>query len=483
MRWRVRELAALGLLLGALAVFSLFAIMTRRPEHPFFHRLERLPVAGPLVELVRLPYRARSVPRGPRGEPLRRDVVVVLPADRPENAPAPDALFVGGGAVLRAAPRSDAAVVLRTVTIGHFLVVERRAPWVLLRARGGTLGWLDESAPRALQPLLGEAPLPPGPLPERPADEERLRLAASAMDRRVHTGSLGPYSLRADFEDPSLFFYLERALAPLEGIYRQRTGRTPVGVPAAVIFFFSGRERYAAYASRWRELRGLDSPGHSSPGMIVLVREGQGPVDLELTLLHEVTHLLNRRALGPALPPWLDEGLAEELSELGIGLARGAELERWLLRFRSPTSAGFEQRGALAGLELVVRALRAGELPSLERLLALDRGGFVNDAAARNYAHAGYLIHYLLTGRGGALAPGWRAFLEDVALGVPPGQDRLEGRLGVRLVELEPELQAWLLDLAARVGVAPPSSGSAQRLPAGSGTRLSSSRQHSSPSR
>ena len=41
--------------------------------------------------------------------------------------------------------------------------------------------------------------------------------------------------------------------------------------------------------------------------------------DVAATLIHELVHALNTRSIGPALPPWLDEGLAEDLSYAALG--------------------------------------------------------------------------------------------------------------------------------------------------------------------
>ena len=90
--------------------------------------------------------------------------------------------------------------------------------------------------------------------------------------------------------------------------------------------------------------------------------------EAELSLDQEraYRHLLNRRAIGPALPPWLDEGLAEDLAQSRVEGRRvvGGTLAEVVLR----AGPAWESHGGLAAAQLLRGALAAGTLLPLPAL-------------------------------------------------------------------------------------------------------------------
>ena len=128
------------------------------------------------------------------------------------------------------------------------------------------------------------------------------------------------------------------------------------------------------------------------------------------SLVYAMTRLLNERALGPDLPPWLDEGLARDLAALRI-----------------------EKKGATAP-----PASPAGAVQGVASILDLDRARF----AAEVHGPASFaLVRYLLDGEEKRHGDGFRAFLKEVA----DGRDAdLLKALGVSPAELDEGLRAEL---------------------------------------
>ncbi len=155
-------------------------------------------------------------------------------------------------------------------------------------------------------------------------------------------------------------------------------------------------------------------------------------------------HLLNRRFLGPALPPWLDEGLAEELAMSRIasdGTLDPDSLGRW--------EEGSGRARVLGGGEVLLadlrRRLRRGELPRFEQLVQLDQAGFqTEDRFQLHYSLSAFWVRYLLSGEGPAGGAAFRSFLTAVAAGEPLDAELLLGRLGTAWRELETGFRRWL---------------------------------------
>ncbi len=458
--WRLwRDAVSVVAVVAVLAVLALFAWMTREPDAEFFDRLVDSPSIGPWIDRWREPWlREAAAEKSRRGS--------VDPA-APARPPA-ETIFLGGGVSLRAEPRPEAPIRGRTRVIRHATVLERRGSWVHVAIRidsGSILGWVDLDAPRERIPPFGEAAVPPRPMAERAPDPEHLSRALSLLGHSG-SGTLGPYPLHHDLPEDAasreLLDHLDRAAERAEVSYRRRYGLNPVGEPAAEIVLFSRRSDYLRFQNQSAPLRGLDSGGYLEAGLIALWVGERSPPEVELTLLHEIAHLLERRALGPALPPWLGEGLAEEFSELGFALQGGESRVSRLAEFRVETKDGYEMSGPLASLAQLLRAGGVGRLLPLEDLVARDWDGFVRDPdVALRYAESGWFLHWLLAPDAEAdsgesvsrRADGLRRFLATVALGEPPSGESLRRELDADWSALDLEFRAWLAAEGARAGI------------------------------
>ena len=86
-----------------------------------------------------------------------------------------------------------------------------------------------------------------------------------------------------------------RVATAIEGAYRERTTLTPVGAAAEAIILFAERADYDAFTEGEARLAGLRPAGHTSRGLVALAAGERSASDVAATLVHELTHLLNRR--------------------------------------------------------------------------------------------------------------------------------------------------------------------------------------------
>jgi hypothetical protein len=249
---------------------------------------------------------------------------------------------------------------------------------------------------------------------------------------------VGPYPLYTDSPDAGVLLLLDRAAGGLEDAYRERYGLSPIGQPAEAVVLFSSR---AGYDRLLEEAGGPRAgSGHVLGGVVALWREGRELEEVRSTLIHELVHLLNRRAIGPALPPWLDEGLAVDLAQSDIGPG-GRLVPGTLAELTRRTPVYVERFGGAASLEHLRQAAARGELPSLAALTAGHDGFAGIDPPHLAYSEAGFLVRYLLAGE--HAAP-FRGFLAAVAEGGDPGGDGLLRALGSDWAGLEEGFRRWL---------------------------------------
>lgn len=285
-------------------------------------------------------------------------------------------------------------------------------------------------------------------LPARPPDPVRLERARMRLSGTVASGRAGPYRLFTDLRNPERLRDLDRVAAQLEEIYTGRYGRKPIGEAAEVVVLYARESDYQAFQDQDAKLANLRSSGHYGYGIVALFDGGRPGGEVISTFVHELAHLLNRRALGPMLPSWLDEGIAEEL---GLSRVDGAGnlLPGTLGGIAVRGGQRIQMFGGRAQLYTLARGIAEGRTRRLRELLDLDWDAFVKAEGNLDYPQSAFWIRYLLAGEGGALAPGFRAFLDAVAGGSPPSPKALRERLGRSWDELEKGYAAWVTALAA----------------------------------
>jgi hypothetical protein len=465
-----RDPISLAVLLLVLALLGGFAWATRHPEAEVLARAEGWPVVGRLAAAFR---RAYLPPPPPPAAPAETGEETAA-AERGEAAGGPGApedgaspeqpgggrparpfggppsLWIAPGDRLHAAPDADAPVVAEADAFTPVFRFESRGDWHRVRY-GVTEGWVRRTPPPPGEPPLPPEVVPPRPLPGRPPDPERLAAALQLLGVEEPAGRLGPYPLYTDLADPGLVSFLDRVAAAVEPAYRGRYGREPVGEAAEVVVLYAGEEGYRAFQDADHRLARLPSSGHAGYGLVALYAGGRRRDEVAATLVHEIVHLLNRRGVGPALPPWLDEGLAADLATGAIGPAGdldpeaiGGAIERGASRI--------DYYGAQAAIRRLAAALTDRALPPLPRLFALDWEAFVrSDRLDLHYAAAGFFWRYLLDGEEGALAAPARAYLAATADGGPADAEALRVELDRTWADLEDGFEAWVAEHAEGV--------------------------------
>jgi len=417
---RRRQPGSWLLLLALLGGIGAAAWVSRHPDSPLLERATRWPLVGSFARRVRESYRPqRPIEPAAPAEPV---VIWIHDADPPAaTRPA----RVGAAPPVGPAP------------------ARRAAPVPVAPPRDLPSG----------EPPLGRAAEPTLPLPGRPADLWRLtralgRLGAGALERRA-----GPYRLVTDVADASLLARADRLASELEALFVARYGLAAVGEARETIVLFAEEAAYRAEQAAEQELAPVAAAtGHAGHGLVLLYRGERHADEVLGTLAHELAHLLIRRSIGPALPPWLDEGIADDLGASRIDPA-GNLLPDTFSRVVRPRDREVEISGGEAGLRRLVGALRAPDPPRVETLLARDWGSFVAAPGAElAYAQATCLVRFLLADR--ELGGPFRGFLATVAAGAPATSDALLHALGRSPDELDQGLRAWVFQRGA--GLAPP---------------------------
>ena len=410
--WRplLRDLVSYLLVAGFVAALGTFVWWTRHPDAPSLTAARSLPVVGHLAARLQDRYLAAAT-RERTGAASTESTYVPPPgstgAERaPAEAPADGAresglfeieyvyeprpprpyVWVGENTTLRTEPSFEAASVAVLDAMTNLFVEERRGDWVRVRYQGAD-AWLV--SPRSgSDEFQGFRPGPVLPLPGSPPDAAVERRARDAMSGTVRTLRLGAYEVRSDADVADVVSYCSPYLARLEGAYPELLDVSPLGESAEVLYLFAADSDYASF-SRPEVGHGIGHAGSGYAALSVERRSARGACE---TVVHEVVHLLNRRAVGPALPLWLDEGLAEY--------------------FEASVFGGRPSVGGPGPL------LDPAAVASLETLTALERAGDAGGAAARGSREISALwIEHFLSDPD--LSTGFRAFLGYLAEGGP----------------------------------------------------------------
>lgn len=373
-------------------------------------------------------------------------------APGPSRAEEPT-LRARAGTVIRKAPNAKAPRIAVLAEPADLPRIGQQGAWVEVRWKK-TTGWVSLAGQAGAEgdlPLLGSAAEPTRPVAARAPDPERLargrQLLGLASERAAKSARLGPYALFTDLAVPERLAFLDRTAGQVESAYRERYGRTPIGTAAEAVLLFEREGAYRAYQDAEGALAGAEASGHSGYGLVAIWDGGRPTREIAETLVHEIVHLLNRRAIGPQLPPWLDEGMADDLAHSRIG--DDGALDPSTLGGSAFRAGGrIQYFGARAALRQLVEAQGEGTAPTLPALLAMPWETFVGAGADLHYAQASYFVRYLLEGQNGALAPAFRAFLTQVAEGGEPSAEALEKPLGRSWPELEAGFRAWVVGLS-----------------------------------
>jgi hypothetical protein len=382
-------------------------------------------VVGPVATRFREYYLGSSAERPGEEESPAADGIEIIYERREPRAP--DALpriWLPAGTRLHAAPEAGSTVVGNLTVMTNLGWRERSGDWYRVERRAtdpsrDLEGWAFVDDPTLSLPTLPPTVEPAVPLAATPISPQLLAQARSLM-AAGYEGRCGPYGLLTDVAAGELGSLCAEVVQPVDAAYARRYGLRPLGEPAETVLIFSHETAFKAFAgrtSRWRiEAAGRASAAH---GYVALQWEDRERRGLEATLVHELAHLVNRRALGPALPPWLDEGVADDLADHLVG--GKYEPAAWQL--------GMDRAGD-------------GALP-MKEFLRLDRAGFYGDRGFSNYAQAMLTVRFL-SGHP-QLAGRFAAFLDSLAAGGTYSPDVLGRDLEVSWTELQRSWDHWVV--------------------------------------
>jgi hypothetical protein len=317
-----------------------------------------------------------------------------------------------------------------------------RFPWVQLQF-GDLSGWVDSETLAD----SGSAPLD--------ADLHRLARALGhlGLQGRAGQGRLGHLCLYTDVDDRRLLAFLDRLAGQIPDVYSQRYGLEPGRLAREAVVLFASEERYRLFESAESGLDHSELTGHTAGGVVALFVGKGSERELARTLAHEVCHLLNLQIFDDGVPPWLDEGMAEDLALSQI--TRNGELVPGRLS-RSSIMVGprIQLYGPLVWLNDLLAREKINALPSLPELQSLDRRQFFHShEGPLYYTLSAFWVHYLIGGYEKDLDVRFRSYLASMQGGARSGPEALSAALGRSPEELGSAFSAWLRQLPGRIGV------------------------------
>jgi len=323
-------------------------------------------------------------------------------------------------------------------------VLDRRAGWAQVRL-GGLKGWVrigtDSLADR----------VPEGEI-LRFADEARLALALEVLGSEEPIEA-GRFDLYTDVEDDARRRSYVDVASQIGDAFVARFGVDPDPRGAGAVVVYSREADYRRFETLTRAGVDLRSQGHTWPGQAVLFVSDLPPADVIAVLVHELCHLLLRGVSPTVLPPWMEEGLANDLAfsrvddsgRLVLGSLGGRRIVFQHPMFRvGLRSVDREVRlqGAVASLSLLRESWLADRAPSLKELTSLDAQEFFHpDDRLLHYDESSFLVRFLLDER----SDRFRRFLSFVAAGGDPSAVNLLDYLDSDWTTTGRAFERWLV--------------------------------------
>ena len=261
--------------------------------------------------------------------------------------------------------------------------------------------------------------------------------------------------------DPGLLEVEQREPAAADG-----GGPSSAGQAREVVILFARPEEHDAFLGDEPLFDAGEIGGAAGFGMAVLHKGQRSADELRALLVHELVHLLSRRALGARTPPWLEEGLADALAFSRITPAGrlhaedlGGKTETWqtnLHGLRSQPERTVLSTGPLAAIDRLVSALDRRALPPLESLTTMSWDTLVDPRWRQlRYAQSAMFVRFLLDAEEGRYRRGFQSYLQEIAGGgdAAAGSNALLAALGTDWETLERSFGRWVRSeqIAARM--------------------------------
>ncbi len=335
----------------------------------------------------------------------------------------------------------DGAASARLTSLAYLPVLEERGEWRQVQHLGETR-WLKKTN---LEPpttkLVWKTPRP---------EREELGLALRLFGQKEPVGTLGPFKLHTDVTDTALLAALSEAASQVERAYERRFGLEIRSKATEVVLLFAKQDDFRSLAGSRPNLPISDPAGFAGQGTAILYAGERSRWDVLETLIHELTHVLNRRRLNnPYQPPWLEEGLATDLGCLWTEDPNA--LVPGMVKMEGNEGEWYSVGSACAARLLQFKdQTQVQKLPTVEQLVSASREQFYLGAAI-GYTAAELLVSYFLDGEEGALASGFKAFLGDVAREREATPKLLQKHLGKSWEELDTGFRLYVAEEAKRV--------------------------------
>jgi hypothetical protein len=334
-------------------------------------------------------------------------------------------------------------------SLAEIEVLERSGDWCLVHF-SGRRGWVNPDLPehlRDIDTLIEPAPVAVVTPAFDLADPGRRReQALEALGLTAPNGRLGPWELLTDVSERHVIDRLDRVAAGLPASFRERYGLEPADPAEQTVALFSTEASYRPFESETSHLAGVEARGHASDRLAALFVEGQRTDEAAALLVHELAHLMGRTPLGANAPPWLEEGIANDLAYSRIG----PDGSLWLGSVNgSRIRTGSRQSGitvtysgGIAALAELLRLRAQHQATPLELLVALDQPAFLERRRRRqHYIESAFLVRFLLDAQSRRYAEGFRAYLEALGGGAEP---ELLDFLDADWNRIERGLDTWL---------------------------------------
>ncbi len=448
-----RRSSPVWLLFTGLALLSAVTWLTRHPDAEIVREAVEWPLVGPVAKKFRQAYLAREADPEKRPTPgdleIHRRVEVVTVVPDPVVVGAKPYVWVQPDTPIYSEPDRESRILFTTRALANLSTLRREADWYRViqpvADEPAILGWVILEGHQEPQPIRLSTPEPVLPLAANPIAPESLSSATRLMSDGTREIDCGPYRLFTDVVKSTTIALCSDLVEDLERVYRTRYGLSPVSPPAETILLFATSEDYLDFRDE-EEISFEAHIAHTFPsrGYVALYEADRSALELISSLVHELTHLLNHRSVGPALPAWLAEGLADDLAESSIDSE--GKLSPGLLGGESRQLGDLTLNSGGTGSLLRLQTLdQLGKLPGLQELIQLESKEFYQPERAQlHYALSSFWIRYLLRDPEDELAKGFRSYLDDISKGTQITEALLAEHLGDDLENLEAGFRQWL---------------------------------------
>jgi hypothetical protein len=218
--------------------------------------------------------------------------------------------------------------------------------------------------------------------------------AAQSHGPNLRTYETRYYTLHTDLAADDVREAVLRITLMAEEYYRRTEGLAGTVTERLPFYLFHNRQDYMACGGR------AGTAGVFTGTQLMAVADAKNPDATWHAVQHEGFHQFVLAAIGPRLPMWANEGLAEYF---GHGIFTGDEF-----------IVGLIPPARLARLKA---ALDGGQLRPLQDMLLMSPEAWNGALTAANYDQAWSMIHFLAHASGGRYQQAFIGFLRDVSQG------------------------------------------------------------------